>query len=105
MVIFMIWFFITVIYCWSFSDFGRSIGANTNSAIEKYSEMMVEYGGTTTDMENLGSAMSDMSRYRMFDNLSKEFRFNFTAISVFTVVYILITILCYHFAFIKDNIQ
>ncbi len=97
-VIFLIcWIMLTIFYCWNLSDVGRSMGANTNSAIEAYSEMMVKYGGTTTDSENLGSAMADMWSYGEFHNLSKEFKTDFTIIGVTTVIYIFMTILFYHF--------
>lgn len=98
-IIFLVWIALTVFYCWNLSDIGRSMGANTNSAIEKYSEMMVEYGGTTTDINHLGSAMTDMWSYKNFDNLSKEFKFDFTVVGVSTVIYIFLTIVCYHQAF------
>lgn len=102
-VILSVWILLTALYCWSISDIGRSMGANINSAIEKYSEMMVEYGGATTDFEHLGSAMADMYSYKSFENLGKEFQFDFTVIAVTSVIYLVFTIGCYHFAFVKKE--
>ena len=98
----VIWIVISIFYCWSLSDIGGSIGAFTNSAIEKYSEMKAEYGGTTTDIKHLGSAMGDMFIYRMY-NLKNEFKTFFTIIAVLTIVYILFSIYFYHFIFVKTD--
>ncbi len=95
---FAIWLLVTILYVWDLSDIGRSMGAFTNKAIERYSEMMVEYGGTTTNWDNLGSALSDMAIYRMDCNLSKRFKGNFISIGVTTALEIVISIACYHFA-------
>lgn len=102
---FIIWICITILYCLDLADTGRSMGANTNSAIEKYSEMMAEYGGTTTDIEHLGSALGDMSSYRMFNNLSEEFKFDFTVVAISTVVYVLASVFIYHFSFKEKKIK
>ena len=102
-VILSVWILLTALYCWSISDIGRSMGANINGAVEKYSEMMVEYGGTTTDLEHLGSAMGDMYSYKSFYNLEKIFQFDFTVIAVTSVIYLVFTIGCYHFAFVKKE--
>lgn len=102
-IIISIWILITILYCWNLSDIGRSMGANINSAIENYSEMMVEYGGTATDYEHLGSAIADMYSYNTFHNLEKEFKFDFTIIAVTSVIYLVFTMGCYHVSFAKKR--
>lgn len=101
----VIWICITILYCLNLADIGRSMGANINSAIEQYSQMIVEYGGTTTDIEHLGSALGDMSIYRMFNNLSKEFKFDFTVVAISTVIYVFASVLIYHFSSKEKKIK
>ena len=97
-VCFAIWILVTAAYVWNLSDTGRSMGAFANKAIESYSEMMVEYGGTSTGLDNLGSALGDMSIYNMNYDLSKKFKGDFISIGVTTALEIVISIACYHFA-------
>lgn len=98
-IIFIVWIGITFLYCWNMADTGRSMGALTNSALENYAEMITEYGGTTTDIEHMGGAIADMWIYKSMHNLSDTFKFDFKIISVTTVIYMVISIICYHFAF------
>ena len=102
-IIILSWILLTIFYCWNTADLGRSMGENTNSAIEKYSEMMVEYGGTTTDLEHLGSAIEDMYCYKAFDDLGKTFKTDFLILAVTSVIYLVFTIGCYHFLFVKNR--
>ena len=99
----IVWICLTILYCLNFADIGSSMGAKTNSVIEDYSQMMVEYGGTNTNLDNLGSAMADMSSYKMFDNLSDRFESDFSIIGVTTVIYVFVSILIYHLCFVKNN--
>jgi hypothetical protein len=62
----VVWLALTVLYVWNLGDSGRYIGSSTTWALEDYSQMMVEYGGTTTDAYHLGAAMGDMANYKMF---------------------------------------
>ena len=101
-VIALSWILITILYCWNTTDLGRSMGENTNSAIENYSEMMIKYGGTTTDFEHLGSAIGDMYCYKAFDDLGKTFKTDFLILAVTSVIYLVFTIWCYHFLFVKN---
>ncbi len=38
----IVWMCLMILYCLNFADIGNSISAKTNSAIEDYSQMMVE---------------------------------------------------------------
>lgn len=98
-----LWLCLTALYCWFLSDIGHSMGVNTNFAIEAYAEMMVKYGGTTTDAEHLGSAMVDMWSYKYFDDLSKTFKRYYTVVGITTAIYFFLSLLCYHQAFVKKK--
>lgn len=99
-----IWVIVSILYCLNLADIGRSIGANTNQAIEMYSEMVVKYGGTTTDLDHLGDAVGDTWSYSRFGDLSKKYKTDFTIIGLTTTIYIGATILCYSFG-IKNKIE
>lgn len=103
-IVITVWALLTFLYCWNFWDVGNSMGKRTNSAIENYSEMIVEYEGTSVKLEDSGKAISDMWLYNNYYNLGERFSGNFLFLSITTVIYFSSSILCYHFAFIKDNI-
>ena len=102
-IILVIWIGITFLYCWNMADIGRSMGALTNLALENYAEMMTEYSGTTTDIEHIGGAIGDMWIYKNMHDLSDTFKSDFKVISVTTVIYVIASIFCYHFAFHTDK--
>lgn len=90
-----IWIFVSVLYCLNIADIGRSIGAITNGAIEKYADMRTEYGETVS-LDEFGDAASDSFSYHYFYDLDSDFKFDFTVISITTVIYISVSIGCYH---------
>lgn len=92
----MLWLIISVGYIWSTADIGRSLGANTNSAFEHYIENYTkEYAGA----EGAAEALTDSWSYSYFNDLSKEFRSGYLGLGVTTVIYIAVTIGCYHYTF------
>lgn len=95
----VVWLALTVLYVWNLGDSGRYIGSSTTWALEDYSQMMVEYGGTTTDAYHLGAAMGDMANYKMFCDLESKYKKNMIMAGVTTVIYILVTIKCYNVVF------
>lgn len=81
-----IWIFLTIVYCFNMADIGRSMGSKINLAMEHLSsdEPIDKY------------AYGDY-----YSHLDSHFKFNFIVISVTTVIYVGVTVLCYHFAFTK----
>lgn len=98
---FVAWILFTILYCWNLGDVGRSIGARTTNAIEMYSEMMVEYGGTTVNIENSGKTIGGIYSYRTYGNLESRFKGDFLFIGITTAIYFTISIICIYFAFVK----
>lgn len=98
-----VWFLLTFLYCWNFSDVGNSIGKRINSAVETYSEMVSENEGTSVKLEDSGKAISDAWSYNNYYNLGERFKGNFLFLSITTVIYFVVSIMCYHFAFAKEN--
>lgn len=99
-----VWVLLTFLYCWNFWDVGSSIGKRINSTVETYAEMVAENGGTSVKLEDSGKAISDAWSYGHYYNLGERFSGNFLFLSITTVIYFAISVLCYHFTFIKDNI-
>lgn len=92
-----IWSFFTVLYIFLVTDTGRSDGANTNSAIENYVEYYTEeYIGA----EGAASMATNAWSYSHFDDLEEQFKTSYAGIAVSTVIYFVVTISCYHFAFV-----
>lgn len=100
-IVIIVWVLLTLAYCWNFSDVGKSIGKKTNSAIESYSDMVTEYGGTDVKLEDSGKAISDMYSYKTYNNLGGRFSGQFLFLSITTAIYIISTICCCYFGFIK----
>lgn len=95
-----VWLFLTVLYCWNLSDIGRSMGANTNSAIENYAEYYTqEYIGAEGAVEGIANAWS----YSEFNNLSKKFKGDFMVVGITTVIYVVVTVAIYHFLVKKEK--
>lgn len=100
LIIFFIWLLFTVLYVFNFTDIGRSMGAQTNSAIENYVEYNIkEYTGAEGAADSIANSWS----YSYFNDLEKSFKFDYKVISVTTVIYIIITISCYHLSFVKKE--
>lgn len=100
----VVWIAITVLYVWLCAETGRSDGVSTQDAIEDYSQMAVEYFNEEhADAEKVTNAFVDSWSYSYFDNLGKRYSTNYGTIAGQTVAYVVITILCYHFAFIHKK--
>ena len=94
----IIWIAVTIFYSWLLGDTGRAMGAQAKSAYENYVEYYTkEYIGA----EGLAEAMTDTWRYSQFNDLEKEFKEDMIGIAVLTVLYVTVTLACYHIAFRK----
>ena len=71
------WLLTSTIYVWLLSDIGRSLGA----------KIKLIHDGNTVSLSNV----------------VESYKFNFGAIAVLTIIYFVITIMCYHFAFIHKK--
>lgn len=95
-VVLCIWIFFTALYIFHVADTGRLDGAKTNSTIEDYVEYYTEeYVG----VEGIAGGMTNAWSYSEFHDLEKQFKTSYTGVAVGTVIYFIITIVCYHFAF------
>ncbi len=97
-VILIAWLLFTGFYVWNLSDIGRSMGASTNSAIENYVEY---YTGEYAGAEGVADGIENAWSYSNFNNLESNFKGYFTVIGITTIVYIVISALRYHLAFIR----
>lgn len=96
----VVWIALTIFYVWSLGDAGRSFGAKTQSAYEDYVEYYTnEYNG----LEGVIEGTTDAWSYNEFDNLESNFKSGFIGIAVQTVIYVGLTIVCYHFSFSNNK--
>lgn len=92
-----VWIAFTVLYVFLVMDTGRSDGANTNWAIEDYVEY---YNKEYVGAKGLAEGATDAWSYSHFDDLEKQYKTSYAEIAGCTVVYFVVTIACYHYAFI-----
>ena len=94
------WVVLTVLYIWTVGDTGRAMGAQTKDAYESYVEYYTEeYVGATGAVDAMGNAFL----YTEFNDLEEEFKTDMLTISIETVVYIVLTLMCYHVILKKNN--
>ena len=97
-----IWIAFTALYIFHVTDAGRSDGASANSAIENYVEYYTEeYAG----IEGMADGMTNAWSHSEFDDLEKQFKTSYAAIAIGTVIYFVVSIACYHYAFIYKKYQ
>lgn len=100
-IILIVWLFLTGLYCWNLLETGKSMGATTTSAIEDYTEMWIKYQGKDETAENVTGALYEAWHYSNSDNLEEKYKGYLMAVGVTSVIYVVITVLCYHLAFIR----
>lgn len=96
----VVWVILTVAYVWTIGDTGRSMGAQAKDAYESYVEY---YTGEYIGVEGFAEGITDAWSYSYFNDLEQEFKSNMLAVSIETVVYIALTLTCYHIVFRKNK--
>lgn len=96
----VLWVAFTALYVFNMIDTGRAMGGKTNDAIEDYVEYYTdEYIG----VDGMAKGATNAWSYSYFDDLSERFKTDYAGIAVATVIYLVVTICCYHFAFIHKS--
>ena len=107
-VAFVIWVIVSVLFVLSCRDIARSVGYTTSKNIETNVRMGLMSAATADELSDASDIYSNnmengynASVYNIVD----KYKSNATVIAVTIVVYVLVSILCYHFGWVnrKDN--
>ncbi len=106
-IILAIWVALTAFYVWNVADIGRSMGASALNTIEFYFETYNEllndsYGEYSELKQDLDKALNGYI-FSQFHDLRKEFKSDMLFVGIITVIYNVLSIVCYHFAFIRSK--